>query len=146
MKMLRIVFSFATLILLVACSSSSDEEQVLAVIDAAEKAAEERDVSDTMDLVADDYRDDRGLDKAQLRDFVRAYYFTHPRIELLVTTGEVEFPGNGIAQVRVDFVFVGTQTSGAGGAALAGDRESLQVELRRRGSEWKVMRVNRAHP
>jgi hypothetical protein len=142
----RLTLSFATFIALGSCSSSSDEEQVLAVIAAAEKAAEARDVSDTMELVADDYRDDRGLDKAQLRDFVRAYYFTRPRIELLVTTGDVEFPGKGIAQVRVDFVLVGTQTSGAGGASLTGDRESLQVELRQRGSDWRVMRVDRASP
>ena len=127
---------------LAGCSSGTEEERVLAVVDAIEKAAEARDTSETMALIADDYTDDRGLDKSQLREFIRGYYLIHPRIELLTTVGDVEFPGKGIAQVRVDFVMVGTEGS-TDASSLTGDRETLDLELRERNSEWRVFRVSR---
>jgi hypothetical protein len=126
------------------CSHSSDEEQVLAVIEAAEAAAEARDTSDALDLVAADYADARGLDKAQLQSFLRAYFLTHPKIELLVRSGPVELETANRARVRVEVVMLGTQrVSDDGPGALTGESESLQVELQRRDSEWRVTRVDR---
>jgi hypothetical protein len=79
--------------LLLACAArSSDEEQVRALIDDMETAAEARDASDVLDLVADDYQDAQGFDRAQLRNFLRGYFLAHPKIELLVDIESLEFP------------------------------------------------------
>jgi hypothetical protein len=58
-------------------------------------AAEARDASDVLDLVADDYEDAQGFDRAQLRNFLRGYFLAHPKIELLVNIESLEFPADG---------------------------------------------------
>ena len=121
-------------ILLTACGAhSSDEQKLHALIDAVETAAEARDSSDVLEHVADDYRDSRGLDKTQLRNFLRGYFLANPRIELLVSVDDLEIPVPGLARARV------TVTS-----VLAGDREVLQVEFRQQGGAWRVARADRA--
>jgi hypothetical protein len=134
--------AFAALLLLSACSSTSDEDQVRAVIAAAEKAAEARDTSELMDLVADDYADSRGFDKAQLTQYLRGYFLIHPKIEIVTRIGEIEFETANRARLDVEVVMVGTQGNSAA-ASLTGDLESMKVELQRRGSEWMVTRVDR---
>jgi len=141
MKLYGVLLAACSLAI-VGCSDSSDEEQVRAVIAAGEAAAESRDASDAMKLVADDYKDDQGNDKQQLTQFLRGYLLMHPKIELLVNVGEIEFETPTRARVRLDVAMVGTQGSGAQNS-LTGDYDSLQVELRKRDSEWLVSRVER---
>ena len=124
------------------CTASSDEQKVRAVIDAAESAVQARDTSDVLKLVTDDYTDSQGFDKAQLQQFLRAYFLTHPKIELVVTVGAIEFETANRARVRVDIVLLGTQVR-PGATTLTGDTEALQVELKRQGAEWRVTRVDR---
>jgi hypothetical protein len=109
----------------------------------AEQAAEARDTSDAMALVADDYSDGQGFDKEQLRNFLRAYFLTHPKIELFVRIGAVEFPGRDLARVRVEVTMVGTRGAEERSESIAGENEALRVELQLRDSEWKVTRVDR---
>jgi hypothetical protein len=120
---------------LVACGArSSDEEKVRALFDAVETAAEARDTSDVLDVVADDYSDTQGLDKTQLGHFLRGWFLAHPEVELLVTVDSLEFPADGIAQANVTVA-----------QAVIGDAnlERLRVELRRDGDDWKVVRADR---
>jgi hypothetical protein len=62
-----------------------------------------------MKLVADDYSDAQGFDKEQLRSFLRGYFLTHPRIEIFVRVGAMEFPAQDLARVRVEVTMVGTR-------------------------------------
>jgi hypothetical protein len=129
-----LVAILATTILLAACGArSSDEDKLRALIDAVETAAEARDSSDVLEYVASNYSDSRGLDKTQLRNFLRGYFLANPKIELLVSVADLEIPVPGLARARV------TVTS-----VLAGDREVLQVEFRQEGGEWRVVRADRA--
>lgn len=136
------VITLSIPLLLAACSSGTDEDQVRAVIAAAEKAAEARDTSELMDLVADDYTDSRGFDKAQLTQYLRGYFLIHPKIEIITKLGDIEFETANRARLDVEVVMVGTQGNSAA-ASLTGDLESMKVELQRRGSEWVVTRVDR---
>jgi hypothetical protein len=136
------VITLSISLLLTACSTTSDEDQVRAVIAAAEKAAEARDTSEVMDLIADDYADSRGFDKAQLTQYLRGYFLIHPKIEIVTRIGEIEFETANRARVDVEVVMVGTQGNSAA-ASLTGDLESMKVELQRRGAEWVVTRVDR---
>jgi hypothetical protein len=111
---------------------SSDEEQVRELLDTAESAAESRDASDVLDLVAADYADSQGLDRAQLQNFLRGYFLAHPKIELLMSVEELEFPVPGLAHARVGIT-----------SLPAGDRLSLRVEFRKEHDRWRVARADR---
>lgn len=140
----RLLFFALAAALASACSRGTDEEQIRALIDSAETAAEARDVSDLMDLVADNYADDRGSDKDELQRFMRAYFVMHPKIELLVTVGEIELETANRARVQVDVTMLGTRLDGGPEqTSLTGDLESLRVELRRVDSQWRVSRADR---
>jgi hypothetical protein len=143
---LPVLAIFAPTLLLVglaACSRTSDEDQVRAVIVAAEQAAEARDTSDLVRLVADDYRDDRGNDKQELTQFLRGYLLMHPKVELLVNIGPVVFDTATRATVLVEVAMVGTQSSGGQNTSLTGDLEAFQVQLRKDDSQWFIVRADR---
>jgi len=123
------------LIFLASCAAkSSDEEQVRELITGVEDAAEARDTSDVLEFVADDYADSGGLDKTQLRNFLRGYFLAHPKLELLVSIQSLEFPVDGLAQAEIT-----VRTIELGGP----DAQRLKVEFRRAGGEWRVVRADR---
>jgi hypothetical protein len=122
------------------CTSSTAEQQVRAVLDAAAIAIEARDTSDTLALLADDYKDSQGYDKLQVRQYLRAYFVSHPKIELIVNVGAIEFETKNLAQVRIDAVIVGTQGADA---SINADAPAFKVELRRDSSAWRITRVDR---
>jgi len=121
-----------------ACGSrSSDEQQVRELFAGAESAAEDRDASDVLAFVADDYEDANGNDKTQLQDFLRGYFLANPKIELLVNVDSLEFPADGLAQAKLTVTRVSLSEP---------DRLHLAVELRRTGGEWRVKRATRLQP
>ena len=124
-----------TVISLSACGArSSDEEKVRALFAAAETAAEERDASDVLAMVADDYEDANGFDRTQLRNFLRGYFLANPSIELLVNVESLEFPADGLARAELNVTRVSLNDP---------QRLHLAVELRRTGDEWRVQRADR---
>ena len=127
---------FVAAILLAACGAkTSDEEQVRALIDSAEAAAESRDASDVLELVADDYADSNGFDKTQLRNFLRGYFLAHPKLEVVVNIESLEFPVDGLAQAVV----------GVATVELADpDAQRLNLEFRRVEAQWRLSRADRA--
>jgi hypothetical protein len=96
-----------------------------------------------MALVADDYSDSQGFDKEQLRNFLRAYFLTHPKIELFMRVGTIEFPAVDLARIRVEMTMLGTRGVEERSESIAGENETLRVELQLRDSEWRVTRVDR---
>jgi len=122
-------------ILLAACGAkTSDEQQVRALIDEVETAAEARDTSDVLEHVADTYADSGGLDKTQLRDFLRGYFLTHPKLELVVNIESLEFPVDGLAQAVISVTTVELTDP---------NRQQLKVEFRRSEGAWQVARADR---
>ena len=130
---MKIITLSVAAVLLVACSErTSDEAQVRELIVAAEDAAEARDSSDVLALVASDYGDSEGYDRAQLQNFLRGYFLANPRIEVVATVQDLQFPVDGLGRARVDVTVL-----------PAGDRGSLQVEFRRENRRWVVSRADR---
>jgi hypothetical protein len=124
---------------MLACSSpSSDEEQVRALIASGEKAGEARDVGDMLDLVAAGYSDDQGYTRDSLALFLRAFFATHPKLELVTTIDSLEFPVDGLARARVSVRGLELDRFNLG------ESVTLDVELRREGGEWRVARADRA--
>jgi len=123
--------------LLAACGAkSSDEEKVRALVASVEKAAEARDTSDVLERVGPDYSDTQGFDKSQLQNFLRGYFLSHPKIELLVNIESLEFPADGLARARIGVASVALDQ-------LGGDSVTLDVELRRLDGDWLVTRADR---
>ncbi len=136
---LTAVLAAALAVLLAGCSPAPDRETaVRAVLEAAETAAEARDVSAAMQLVSEAYGDDAGRDRAALRAFVRGWFALNPRIELLVAVQGIEFPESNRARVRLQ---VASVTRGAG---LSVDGDRFVVELLDEGGEWRLLRATRA--
>jgi hypothetical protein len=131
---MKFLTAFAFVIFLAACGArSSNEQQVRALIASAEAAAEQRDTSDVLQLVADSYQDANGFDKTQLRNFLRAWFLAHPRVELLVNIEKLQFPADGLAQAEISLTNLTLDSP---------DHARLKVELRRQGSEWRVTRAD----
>lgn len=132
---MKFVSSLLLAMMLVACSApSSDEEQVRAVFAKAEAAAEDRDTADVLALVADGYTDAQGFDKTQLQNFLRAYFFTHPKLELVVSVDDISFPADGLAHAKLTVNAVDLNDP---------RREHFEVELRRDEDDWKIARADR---
>jgi ketosteroid isomerase-like protein len=132
---MKFLTGFCVVIFLCGCSArTSDEEKVRAVITHMENAAEARDTSDVLKSVADDYTDSQGLDRAQLANYLRAYFLAHPKIELMVSVEELEFPADGLAHAQVTVTRLGLGDA---------DREVFKVEFRRSADEWRVQRADR---
>src|SRR6187455_28957 len=88
--------------MLISCGArSSDDEQVRELIERAEEAAEDRDTSDVLALVTDDYTDAQGRSRDELRNALAGYFALHPKVEILVSVDSIEFPADGLAQARV---------------------------------------------
>jgi ketosteroid isomerase-like protein len=123
---------------LAACGArSSDEERVRELVADLETAAEARDASDVLDLVAADYEDAQGFDRAQLQNFLRGYFLAHPKVELLVNIESLEFPADGLAQAEISVTTLELNDP---------DHARLKVEFRRDGDEWKIRRADRKRP
>jgi hypothetical protein len=121
-----------------ACGSpSSDEDQVRELIAGVETAAEERDASDVLAFVADDYEDANGFDKSALQNFLRGWLLAHPKVELLVNVESLEFPADGLAQAEISVTSLELNDP---------DRARLKVEFRRNGDRWMVSRADRLRP
>jgi hypothetical protein len=128
-----------SLLALGACSSAtSDEQRVRELLASVESAAESRDVGDVLELVADDYADDQGNTRDSLRGFLRVFFIAHPKLELVTSIDDLQFPVDGMARARVTVRGVDLDRFNAG------DSVALAVELRRVGGDWRVVRADRA--
>lgn len=120
-----------------ACSSSNDEQQVRELIVDAANAAEARDVGDVLELVGADYADAQGNTRDSLANFLRAFFALHPKLELMTSVENLEFPVDGLARARV--AVRGLQLD----RFSLGESVTLDVELRREGDDWRVVRADR---
>jgi hypothetical protein len=139
MKFSRVLILSCAYFALVACSAAtSDEQRVREVIASAETAAEARDVGDVLDLVGDDYADDEGNTRDSLKLFLHAFFAAHPKLELVTGIHNLEFPVDGLARAHVTVRGLDLDRFNAG------ESVELDVEFRREGDEWRVVRADRA--
>jgi len=112
------------------------------VIAAGEEAAENRDAGDLLDLISDNYADDKGRNAADLAQYVRGYLLTHPSIHLVTRIESVEFPFRDQAHVRLTIGSLAREGSAAA-IDLAADVQEVELELTREGEDWLVTRARR---
>lgn len=127
---------------LAACSSpATPEQQVRAVIESGEAAAEARDLSGMLEHVATSFRDDQGRGREELKQYLRGYLLTHPKVEVITRVVSIEFPYRDYARVQLTVGTLGRDAAGAGAFDLAGDVNEITLELALEGDEWRVVRA-----
>jgi len=119
----------------------SPEDEVRAVVEAAEEAAEARDASALLDLVADDYRDPRGNGAEEIRRYLRGFLVTHQSIALLTRIDAIELPATDLARVQATVGMVGKEAEAAGTWDVAADLYEFDVTLAHEDGEWRVTRA-----
>lgn len=116
---------------------TNQETAVRAVVEAAEQAAEARDVHAAMALVSADYADSRGRERDGLRQFIRGYFALNPKIDLLVFVESIEFPDSLRARILVQV------TSLTRGSRMGLDNEAFSLELFNEEGTWRLQRAER---
>jgi len=122
-------------------TEATPEARVKAVIMAGEAAAEERDLAGLLDLVSDDFRDDRGGGREELKQYLRGYLVMHQSVHLLTRIDSIEFPYRDYARVQLTVGTLGREAAGAAAFDVAGDVYDVALELHLEGDGWKVTRA-----
>lgn len=129
---------------LAACSRhSSPEAEIRELIERAATAAEERNVRDLRALIADDYADERGLDRKAVENLLRLHVLRQQSIHLFVRVRGIEFPEPERALVSVAAAMAGRPVARADElAGLTADLYRFDLEWVRYGrGDWKVRRA-----
>ena len=119
--------------------SGTPEDEVRALVNEAETAAEERNAAALRSLVADDYRDTRGRDAAEIRNFLHAWLIAHPSVNLITRIDSIELEGTELARVKVTLGMLGREANSDSDWDLAADIERFDIRLARDGGEWRVI-------
>lgn len=130
---------FTALAIVAACSNKdSPEQQVRAVIEQMEQAAEDRDVSDLVAHLSEDYRDANGMGAEEAARYARGYFIANQSLHLLTRIEALTFPTEGEARVQVLVGMLGREAEAANQWDLAAELHTFKVALRREQDEWKV--------
>ena len=117
------------------------EAQVRALLAAGEAAAEARDLSGVLEHVSEDYRDERGGGREELRQYLRGYFVMHQSVHLLTRVESVEFPYRDYARVRLTLGTLGREVDAGTAFDLAADVHDVALELRLEDDAWRVVRA-----
>ena len=138
MVMLAVLVAFAA-----GCGESqTPDAKVRAVVAQGEQAAEARDLSAIMDLVAPSYRDEQGGGRDELKQYLRGYLVAHQAIHLLTKIESVEFPYRDMAKVSLTLGTLGRDSAAATAFDLAADVYDVELELALDDGEWRVTRAS----
>ncbi len=130
-----------TLIGLTGCSgdSGSPEAEIRSLVARAQTAAEAREMRDLRALIADDYADDRGLDRKAVENLIRLHVLRNQSIHLFTRVRDIAFLEPGRATVRVTAAMAGRPVTSAGDlAGVNADLYRFDLTLIRRDGTWQV--------
>jgi hypothetical protein len=134
---------FLLCITLAACGrESTPEAEIRAIVTAAEEAAESRDASALLALIAPDYQDERGYDAEELGRYVRGYLIAHQSIHLLTRIDEIEILGPDLAHLKTTVGMLGRESVATTSWDLAGEVYEFDLRLAREGGDWRVVRAS----
>ncbi|MCP4078503.1 MAG: hypothetical protein GY744_20265 [Gammaproteobacteria bacterium] len=109
---LSVVLSCLSLFLL-SCSDKqrSPEDEIRQYIATGIEAAENRSAGDVTDLVHQNYRGQRNLDRNQLEKLLRVYFFRHKNIFLFTKNLEIDLHSDSDASVSLHVAMAGSAIS-----------------------------------
>jgi len=133
----------ATVLLLAACGEppAAPEARLRALIEAAEQAAEDHEISLFRQVVADDYQDQRGLDRQTMLRMVQGALLRNRQIHLLTLVRDIDVE-QARARATVLVAMAGQPIEST--EALLNVRADLmrfEVEFVPQGGDWLVSAV-----
>lgn len=136
---MRYLMLSLTILILSACGGDADDDPEAELrnwVARGELAAEEKDRSDLLALIAESYADSRGNDRDGIGDILRVYFFRQKSIALLTTIDEITFYDETAAMVNVTVGMAGTNNSALGFRA---DAYRFELELQKPDDEWQLI-------
>jgi hypothetical protein len=121
------------------CGTSEPEAEIRAVLAAAEKAAEARDVGFFGDLIAAAYRDSHGHDRDALVGRVHGYFIANQRIELVTRVDEIVVEGADAARAVVHAGMLGRRSGAELLDGIDADLYRFELELVNADGEWQII-------
>jgi hypothetical protein len=122
--------------------SQTPDAKVREVIAKGEQAAEARDLSGIMDLVAPAYSDGRAGGRDELKQYLRGYLVAHQAIHLLTKVESVEFPYRDMAKAKLTVGTLGRDAAAATAFDLAADVYDVELEFALDDGDWRVTRAS----
>lgn len=131
----QIICLLGLVIFVTACSDKplTREEQIRQFIDTGVTAAESRNHSDLADMIDDQYRDQKALNRSQLVKLIKLYFFRHKNIYLFTKIDEINFPAEDEASVDMHVAMTGSVISDA----------SALLNLRAKIYRFELQLINR---
>ena len=128
------------LLALAACGAGKDP--VLALLEDLEAAVEDKSADKVKDLVADDFRGQGGINRAEAISLLRRYLAGYEKVEVEVYDVSVQ-RGDGSADVKFRVEFSGRALSigGLGGLLPPGAAYRFDLHVVEQGRAWKVQRA-----
>ena len=123
--------------------SGTPEDEIRALIDEAETAAEQRDISALRGLIADDYHDADGRGADEIRRHLHGYLIAHQSIRLITRIDAIELEGRQVARVQVTVGMLGREADAESAWDLAGDIHRFDLRLAHEDDAWRVTRAER---
>ncbi len=137
-KILLICFP-VLMLSLVGCSSDelSREDQVRQFIDNGIQAAENRNTGEISDMLDLSYTDQKGYNKKNLLQLLRAYFFRHKNIHLFSKIREIRFITDNEAEITM-YVAMGGQVIAdlSALASLRADLYRFELDLVKADGDW----------
>jgi len=138
MKTLAIASALAA-VLVAGCGAGDPETEIRALLVAAEKAAEERDVGFFGDALGAGYRDARGNDRDGLIRSIRGYFIANQRIEIVRRVDELVLEGADAARAVVHAGMVGQRAGATLIDGVEADLYRFELELVNDGGDWRII-------
>jgi len=131
-------------LMLIACGGAPDdpEQQIRAVIFETEQAAENGSTRRVMQHVSDNYRDDRGRGKDDIRNYVRAYLLQRDNLGLSTRIQAIEIVTQARAHAQVQLRMA--DSAGQRARAVSGLGNHVDIELTfdlEDDGQWRVIRA-----
>ena len=135
----------AVMLLIAGCQSAPEdpEAQIRALIDKAEKAAEEKDVGTLKSLISESYAGGDPKDKRGLVGLIGYFMLRNSSIHLLTQVSSIEFPQPKQAECTVYVAMAGRAIGGLGDLSdLRADIYRIEFAAAAEGSpDWRVTRA-----
>jgi hypothetical protein len=137
MRLALLVFALA--LALGGCRSQPDP--VLALVESLRSAAEDRDAQAIADHLADDFKGNGSVDKAEAAATLRRYFAAYESVHLAVYDVAVPRRTDSDADVsfRAEFNGAARRIGGLDGFLPPSAVERFDLRLARRGPDWKVI-------
>jgi len=143
-RKLLVVCILVSVFLLNACADDelSSEDEINLFIESAVTAAENRELSELLDLIHPDYLDQNGYHKKQIGNLLRLSFFRNKNIFLFTKVAEIELLTGNQALVNLHIAMAGSAIADTN--ALSGIRARIyKFELQLiKQDEWLLQRAN----